>query len=32
MVVDLRDGGYIEIDGIKVNENGRFTREGFPAA
>jgi aminopeptidase len=32
MVVDLRDGGSIEIDGIKVNENGRFTREGFPSA
>src|SRR5688500_1152636 len=32
MVVDLRNGGYIEIDGIKVNENGRFTKEGFPSA
>src|SRR5687768_12006008 len=32
MVVDLRNGGTIEIDGIKVNENGRFTREGFPSA
>jgi len=31
MVVDLRQGGYIEIDGVKVNENGKFTREGYPA-
>ena len=30
MVVDLREGGYVEIDGQRVNENGRFTREGFP--
>lgn len=30
MVCDLRPGGYIEIDGEKVSENGRFTREGFP--
>ena len=30
--VDLRNGGYIEIDGVKFNESGRFTREGFPAA
>jgi aminopeptidase len=30
MVVDLRPGGYIEIDGVRVGENGRFTREGFP--
>ncbi len=30
MVVDLRQGGRIEIDGITINENGRFTREGFP--
>lgn len=30
MVVDLRQGGYVEIDGIRVNENGQFTREGFP--
>jgi aminopeptidase len=30
MVVDLRPGGYIEIDGVRVNQNGRFTREGFP--
>ena len=32
MVVDLRHGGFVEIDGTKVNENGRFTREGFPTA
>jgi aminopeptidase len=30
MVVDLRQGGYVEIDGMKVNVDGRFTREGFP--
>ncbi len=30
MVVDLRQGGYIEIDGLKFSENGRFLPEGFP--
>jgi aminopeptidase len=30
MVVDLRQGGYVEIDGEKINVDGRFTREGFP--
>jgi aminopeptidase len=30
MVVDLRTGGYIEIDGEKVNVDGRFTKDGFP--
>ena len=30
MVVDLRSGGFIEIDGVKFNENGTFTRDGFP--
>jgi len=30
MVVDLRKGGFIEIDGIRISENGQFTREGFP--
>ncbi|HYE18130.1 MAG TPA: aminopeptidase [Tepidisphaeraceae bacterium] len=30
MVVDLRNGGYIEVDGIKINVDGKFTREGFP--
>lgn len=30
MVVDLRQGGHIEIDGIRISENGRFTRDGFP--
>src|SRR5205085_10215152 len=30
MVVDLRSGGYIEIDGVKINVDGRFTKEGFP--
>ncbi|HYO09128.1 MAG TPA: aminopeptidase [Tepidisphaeraceae bacterium] len=32
MVVDLRQGGYVEIDGTKINVDGAFTREGFPAA
>jgi aminopeptidase len=31
MVVDLRRGGYVEIDGTKINVDGTFTREGFPA-
>jgi hypothetical protein len=31
MVVDLRHGGHIEVDGVKVNVDGKFTREGFPA-
>jgi len=30
MVVDLRKGGYLEIDGVRFAENGRFLREGFP--
>jgi len=30
MVVDLRPGGHIEIDGQKINIDGKFTREGFP--
>lgn len=30
MVVDLRPGGLIEIDGEQVSVNGRFTRPGFP--
>jgi aminopeptidase len=30
MVVDLRKGGFIEVDGVKVNVDGKFTREGFP--
>ena len=30
MVVDLRKGGHIEIDGVKFAENGRFLPEGFP--
>ena len=32
MVVDLRKGGYAEIDGVKVNMDGKFTRDGFPSA
>ena len=30
MVVDLRTGGFVEIDGEKVLVDGRFQREGFP--
>ena len=30
MVVDLRQGGYIEVDGVKINVDGVFTREGMP--
>lgn len=30
MVVDLRAGGYVEVDGVKVSVDGKFTREGFP--
>lgn len=30
MVVDLRPGGHVEIDGVIINQNGRFTKEGFP--
>lgn len=32
MVVDLRGGGYIEVDGEKISIGGKFTRRGFPAA
>jgi aminopeptidase len=32
MVVDLRPGGFIEVDGTKINVDGKFTREGFPGA
>jgi len=31
MVVDLRGGGYLEVDGIRINENGRFLRPEWPA-
>jgi aminopeptidase len=31
MVVDLRAGGYVEIDGTKISQDGRFAREEFPA-
>jgi aminopeptidase len=30
MVVDLRQGGYIELDGEKINIDGRFTRPEWP--
>jgi aminopeptidase len=32
MVVDLRQGGHIEIDGIKFSENGAFADAEFPGA
>ncbi len=31
MVVDLRQGGFVEIDGEKVNIDGRFTKEEWPS-
>jgi len=30
MVVDLRQGGFVEIDGTKVNVDGSFTRPDWP--
>jgi aminopeptidase len=30
MVVDLRQGGFIEVDGVKINTDGRFHQEGWP--
>ena len=30
MVVDLRMGGVVEIDGVKVSENGRFVKGEWP--
>jgi len=30
MVVDLRTGGYVEIDGEKINVDGKFTRAEYP--
>src|SRR5438552_5065019 len=30
MVIDLRNGGSIEIDGVKINKDGKFTRDGWP--
>jgi aminopeptidase len=30
MVVDLREGGFAEIDGVKVNVDGKFTKEEWP--
>jgi aminopeptidase len=30
MVVDLRQGGYVEIDGERISVDGKFTRDGFP--
>ena len=32
MVVDLRQGGYVEIDGQKINVDGKFTRDEWPAS
>ena len=31
MVVDLCNGGHVEIDGTKININGKFTRDGLPS-
>jgi len=31
MVVELRKGGYIEIDGQRISQDGKFTREDWPA-
>jgi aminopeptidase len=31
MVVDLRKGGFVEIDGTKVNVDGQFTRDEWPS-
>jgi aminopeptidase len=31
MVVDLRQGGYIEMDGARISESGKFVREEWPA-
>ena len=30
MVVDLRNGGFVEVDGVKIIVDGKFTREGMP--
>ena len=30
MVVDLRTGGFIEIDGTRINTDGKFLRDEFP--
>jgi len=30
MVVDLRTGGYVEVDGVRIIEDGKFLREEFP--
>ncbi|HLL90937.1 MAG TPA: aminopeptidase [Tepidisphaeraceae bacterium] len=30
MVVDLRNGGFVEVDGVKILVDGKFTRDGFP--
>lgn len=32
MVVDLREGGFIAVDGEKINVDGKFTREDYPCA
>jgi hypothetical protein len=30
--VDLRSGGYVEVDGQKINVDGQFTRPEWPAS
>ncbi len=32
MVVDLRSGGFIEVDGAKINVDGRFMRAEWPGS
>jgi aminopeptidase len=30
LVVDLRQGGFVEVDGVKIVVDGKFTRDGMP--
>src|SRR6059058_411860 len=30
MVVDLRGGGYVVVDGVQINVDGKFTRDEWP--
>ncbi len=30
MVCDLRNGGYVEVDGVKINVDGKFAKDGWP--
>jgi hypothetical protein len=31
-VVDLRTGGFVEVDGVKIAVDGKFTQKDWPAA